>query len=320
MEQKNFLIYIPSHHLYVMIVRCLNNTGQALSPFEYTDLVPSQFGRFGASAFTAYDLEVGKDYLVMGILVFKTYQGYLVDDNGSIQVVPCQLFEVVDSSTPSSWHFRLIDKEEEIYPYVQSIFGYFELCYDTRGYEDLIVEMTEQAQRIYFRRKIDLEHNLKKTLREILDEIEEQQIGLGDYLPRIPYHAFLYTNDLVAEIIAAYHQREPEILQDLLAIAARDGVNDRYTEILCEIMKNEWFWINEEIAMLLEDIRDPASVDTLYTTALNIPPHDEVRALARKCIWALVAIGTREAKEKIRQLKAANDPVINQFIKLQIGE
>ncbi len=144
-----------------MKVRCINNTGEALRAFEYKELEKSLLGRFGATGHTTYGgITIGAEYLVMGVIIFETYQAYLIDDNGFISASPCQLFEVIDSKVNSNWHFRLIDKEESIYPFVQSIFGYPELCTDKKSYENLIVEMEEEYQRIYFRRKIELEKEL----------------------------------------------------------------------------------------------------------------------------------------------------------------
>jgi hypothetical protein len=98
----------------------------------------------------------------MGIIIFDTYQAYLVDDNGFISACPCQLFKVIDDKISANWHFRLIDKEEDIYPYIQAIFGYPELCSDKKAYENLIEEDV-LTQQIYFRRKIELEKELDQN-------------------------------------------------------------------------------------------------------------------------------------------------------------
>lgn len=144
-----------------MKVRCFNNKGEALRPYEYNPLSKDMMGRFGATGYSEYGcLTIGQEYLVLGVIIFETYQAYLIDDNGFISACPCQLFEVVDSRVNSNWYFRLIEKEEDIYPFVQSIFGYYELCFDKKSYENLIVEKDEDAQRIYFRRKIELEIEL----------------------------------------------------------------------------------------------------------------------------------------------------------------
>jgi hypothetical protein len=144
-----------------MKIRCINNTGLSLRSYEYEPITKKEvFGRFGVSEMAEYGIEIGKEYLVMGLITFETYQAYLIDDNGFISACPCQLFEVVDSKVNSNWHFRLIAKDEDIYPFVQAILGYPELFSDKKAYENLIVEMEEYAQRIYFRRKIELEKEL----------------------------------------------------------------------------------------------------------------------------------------------------------------
>jgi hypothetical protein len=141
-----------------MKVRCLYDKGEALRPYEYEPLSKDMMGRFGATGYTEYgELDVGKEYLVMGLITFQSYQAYLIDDNRLISACPCQLFEVVDNKVNSNWHFRLIEKDEDIYPFVQAIFGYPELCSDKKAYENLIIEMEQNTQRIYFRRKIELE-------------------------------------------------------------------------------------------------------------------------------------------------------------------
>lgn len=144
-----------------MKIRCIYNTGVSLRPYEYETITDKEvFGRFGVSEMAEYGIEIGKEYLVMGLITFQTYQAYLIDDNGFISACPCQLFEVVDNKVNSNWHFRLIEKDEDIYPFVQAILGYPELCSDKKAYENLIVEMEQDTQRIYFRRKIELEKEL----------------------------------------------------------------------------------------------------------------------------------------------------------------
>lgn len=144
-----------------MKVRCIYNTGEALRSFENKAMQKAELGRFGSTGISEYgEITMGEEYLVMGLIIFETYQAYLIDDNGLISACPCQLFEVIDDKVNANWYFRLIDKDEDIYPFVQAIFGYNELCFDKKSYENLIVEKEEEAQRIYFRRKIELEKEL----------------------------------------------------------------------------------------------------------------------------------------------------------------
>lgn len=143
-----------------MKVKCIYNTGMDLRPYENKSMQVEQLGRFGASGLSKYgEVSLGKEYLVMGIIVFETYQAYLIDD-GLISACPCQLFEIMDKKISANWDARTIEKDENIYPYIQMIIGYQELCSDKASYEKLIVEKEEEAQRIYFRRKIEVEKEL----------------------------------------------------------------------------------------------------------------------------------------------------------------
>lgn len=147
-----------------MKVRCIKNKRKDLRPYEYQPIKNGNIlGRFGVTALSEYnEIVIGKEYLVMGIIIFQTYQSYLIDDSGFISACPCQLFEIVDNEIYSHWHFRFIDKKEDIYPFIQALFGYPELCSDERAYENLIVEREKVAQQIYFKRKIELEKIIEK--------------------------------------------------------------------------------------------------------------------------------------------------------------
>ena len=134
-----------------MKVICKSNTGKALTGYERKPLGCSEITQYG-------QLEIGKEYLVMGMIMSKGYLSYLVDD-GVISACPYQLFEIIDNKLTSNWYFKAFTKDDDIYPYQEAVWGYYELCFDTNHYEQL-VDMEENAMRIYFRRKIEIENEL----------------------------------------------------------------------------------------------------------------------------------------------------------------
>lgn len=140
-----------------MKIRCIANTGKYLRSFEYEPiLVDERMGRFGASGRSIYGgMDPGDEFVVMGIFILKDSQQYLFDKNGMISAAPCQLFEVIDPSVNPNWKFRLIEKDEPVYPYTQAIFGYEELVFDKKTWEKL-VEGDREAERIYFQRKKEM--------------------------------------------------------------------------------------------------------------------------------------------------------------------
>ena len=146
-----------------MKIRCIYNSGKDLQPYETKPFRNSnQFGRFGITPSGTYnEIKIGEEYLVMGLIVFETYQAYLIDCGGFVSACPCQLFEIIDNQLPSSWYFRSIGKDENMYPFIQALFGYPELCLDKKAYEKLIVEKDNDALRAYFKRKIELEKTIE---------------------------------------------------------------------------------------------------------------------------------------------------------------
>ena len=144
-----------------MKIKCINNTGEALRSYENTDLKKEELGRFGATVYTQYGLIIGKDYLVMGMILGEGTLDYLIDDDGVISAYPYPLFEVIDNKVSSNWFFRTFKKDDNIYPYQEAVWGYYELVFDDSHYEKL-VDRDEEAHRIYFKRKIELENILSQ--------------------------------------------------------------------------------------------------------------------------------------------------------------
>jgi hypothetical protein len=144
-----------------MKIRCIYNTGEALRPYEYEPIQQKELlGRFGATGLTEFGLTLGEEFLVVGMILGKGTLSYLINDGRIIGCYPYALFEVIDNELPKSWFFKALKNTDENYPYQEAIWGYYELCFDTNHYEQL-VDFDEGAHRIYFRRKIELEKELE---------------------------------------------------------------------------------------------------------------------------------------------------------------
>jgi len=142
-----------------MKIRCKHNTGKDLRAFESKSLKKDLLGRFGATEHTQYGVVIDKEYIVMGMLLGEGTLDYLIDDGGYISAYPYPLFEVINNKLPSSWFFKALKNTDENYPYQEAIWGYYELVFENSHYEKL-VDVDEEATRIYFRRKIELEKEL----------------------------------------------------------------------------------------------------------------------------------------------------------------
>ncbi len=106
-----------------------------------------------------YGLELQKEYLVMGIMIKGEELSYFIDENGKPGFYPKELFDITDNQLSQEWYFKPYSKNDEMYPYVQSIWGYHELVFEESHYEK-IVDREEAALRLYFKRKVELENSL----------------------------------------------------------------------------------------------------------------------------------------------------------------
>jgi|SRR5690606_8338070 len=106
-----------------------------------------------------FGLELGKEYLVMGLLTFKQSNDlyYLIDEGGRPSWFPNQIFEVLSNNLPYNWYMK-INIDDDYVDY-RNLIGFSELCNEQDFFNQLL-ERDEEAMRIYFRRKIEHEKEL----------------------------------------------------------------------------------------------------------------------------------------------------------------
>lgn len=114
--------------------------------------------------------------------------------------------------------------------------------------------------------------------------------------------------------------RDEKGLNCTLGVLFRDGIDKDYTELLISLLGQNWHSEEEDIVSLLEDLSDPRSIDVLYKVAIQIPEDDEMRALAKKCMWVLSSINTDEAIQKLKLLQISGDPIIMENATFQLEQ
>jgi len=104
------------------------------------------------------------------------------------------------------------------------------------------------------------------------------------------------------EIVGASDRKSADVLEAVLILAFHFGASADLAVILCRLLVEDWHRSHENIALLLQQLRDPETVDCLYRCAqmqLDYLAFDDNYALAVKCVWALHDIGTPEAIGKL---------------------
>lgn len=126
-----------------MKVACLENKAKNLDLSEVTTLLKNEF---------KYNMVVGAEYFVMGILVYKDSPCvyYLIDQDGRPNWIPYMLFEVTDNRLPNNWFVKIFSKHSN--GEISYLTGFYELCNDKYFYDKLI-NRDEESLKVYFQRK-----------------------------------------------------------------------------------------------------------------------------------------------------------------------
>ncbi len=129
---------------------------------------------------------------------------------------------------------------------------------------------------------------------------------------------FMFKEQTLPLLKESAKEKNPEKLEATISVISRDGADEDCTDILLQLLDEHWHISEEDIVSVLEIIKDPRSVERLYTVAINVPDYDEMRALAKKCMWALSAINTPEAIAKLKLLQNSDDMIIKENATFQL--
>lgn len=120
-----------------------------------------------------------------------------------------------------------------------------------------------------------------------------------------------YVKELLEE---AYNNKDADDVDYSLFIGfSFNQFREDYLNILCKLIESSWHFQHENIARILQKLKSPNSIESLYKTALlqfDYLDFDESYALAVKCIWALGDINTIESRKKLEMLSLLDNEII----------
>lgn len=133
-------------------------------------------------------------------------------------------------------------------------------------------------------------------------------------------HLFRFKTETLSLLKDNVANKDAQGLANTLAVICNDGADREYTDILLLLLDEKWHTSEEDIVSVLELIKDPKSIDKLYEVAIKVPDYDDMRALAKKCMWALSAINTLEARQKLKLLQSSDDQIIKENARFQLEQ
>ena len=119
----------------------------------------------------------------------------------------------------------------------------------------------------------------------------------------------------------AFDSRDPDDVEFGIVLGFRFGLPEKCVSILIKLLKADWHFKHEDIAMALQKMKAAESVESLYEAALtefDYLDYDDSYALSVKCIWGLGDIGNGEAIEKLKLLSSVKNSIIARESKKQL--
>lgn len=157
--------------------------------------------------------------------------------------------------------------------------------------------------------------------KQLINDLAANRIGIDKFLKRYPVDLKNGGKSILAALEKAYEDKSGENVEYSLSLVRFDTEyyrTGRYVEVLSKLLVAPWHCMHENIASLLQGMKDPGSVDALYDAALakfDYLDYDDTYALARKCIHALADIGTESSRAKLRRLAESDIPIIREKAK-----
>jgi len=128
-----------------MKVICIANSGDKLSPKHFS---------VGYAPSSIFHLDLGKEYSVYGISLWRGLLAYLIVGQGERPVwQPSELFEVTDSKLPTGWHFAFFNQNDE--SWLNAVWGYEELM--SIEHYDQLADLQKPALEIFEMRRKEIE-------------------------------------------------------------------------------------------------------------------------------------------------------------------
>lgn len=163
---------------------------------------------------------------------------------------------------------------------------------------------------------------MTKEEKKLILDFSLEKITENEFLEQYPLSLNEVKNYVKERLELAYSEANGEDVEYALLIGFNfDVFSDDFVDILCKIILERWHTKHEDIALILQKLKNPRSIDCLYQTALmklDYLHYDDTYALARKCIHALGDINTNDSRNKLQLLASSSIPIIREKAEKQL--
>lgn len=135
-------------------------------------------------------------------------------------------------------------------------------------------------------------------------------ISKAEFLREYPFY-ISEDREHIRELLGnAVSRRDGNDVEYALLLGFSLGFPENFTNLLCILLEAEWHQKHEDIARILQKLRDPISVDALFRATKARHPYLEYNnniAFAIKCVWALSQVDNQKAMDKLKLIAETDD-------------
>lgn len=156
---------------------------------------------------------------------------------------------------------------------------------------------------MFWKSKFDFDR-FKKQLKGPRDPFDK----LHDQYPKGKQ---LYKQRILNMLADAISQKNEKESNTALVLGWLDGLDIDYADPLKTLIRSEWHYLHEDVAVDMMVLADETFTEDLYNAAISHKEDEvdeELQPFLRKCVRALWAIGTPRAKELVQRLVETDNP------------
>lgn len=149
--------------------------------------------------------------------------------------------------------------------------------------------------------------------RQLIINLTLKKISKDEFLEKYHVNVEIDKEHILHLLMEGLKNKNADDIEYTLLLAFYFGCSKKYTNTLCELILKKWHFQHENIAKMLQKLKDPLSVNYLFKAAMaeyDYLAYDDSNSLAVKCIWALGDINTSSSRDKLTLLANSDTPRI----------
>ncbi|HEY0744453.1 MAG TPA: hypothetical protein VGD40_23465 [Chryseosolibacter sp.] len=161
--------------------------------------------------------------------------------------------------------------------------------------------------------------------RNLILEVSGGRMTRDEFYRQFPWDIRQLKDHVITEIKEAIERDDPEELELVISLIWLSGADDRFADVLNELLINRNHRSHQVVAKTIQDIKSPSSVPFIRQALQSNFDYleytcSESDAIAKWFSWALYSIGTNDAIELMKEYSKSDNQGIRDEMIYRLGK